>query len=183
VPSLFATRNALAFEPRPKKIDVEVVDPVAVHVHDLPVSSSDTVEEPTSVRASVAGAHGSVPRSPVRVIDAPVVVTADVNVPVPSFLLAIEPCALPSVPVPESRAYRAMGFAFPLICLWMRKSSVKRMREREANVGLDPEDEAARWLAEHAPKPPADEPKAARKSKLLHQFRNREVVRWKGRSN
>jgi hypothetical protein len=55
----------------------------------------------------------------------------------------------------------------------MRKGSVKRMREREANVGLDPEDEAARWLAEHAPKPPADESKAARKSKLLHQFRNR----------
>jgi hypothetical protein len=47
------------------------------------------------------------------------------------------------------------------------------MREREANVGLDPEDEAARWLAEHAPKPPAAVPKAARKSKLLHQFRNR----------
>lgn len=47
------------------------------------------------------------------------------------------------------------------------------MREREANVGLDPEDEAARWLAENAPKPALDPPKAARKSKLLHQFRNR----------
>jgi hypothetical protein len=55
----------------------------------------------------------------------------------------------------------------------MRKNSVKRMREREAQVGLDPEDEAARWLAENEPKPAADEPKAARKSKLLHQFRNR----------
>jgi hypothetical protein len=47
------------------------------------------------------------------------------------------------------------------------------MREREAAVGLDPADEAAQWLAEHDRPPPADEPKAARKSKLLHQFRNR----------
>ena len=55
----------------------------------------------------------------------------------------------------------------------MRKESVKRMREREAQTGLDPDDAASRWLAEHDAPPPADEPKAARKSKLLHQFRNR----------
>lgn len=53
------------------------------------------------------------------------------------------------------------------------RQKVARMREREAAVGLDADDDAARWLAEHDPPPPTDEPKAARKSKLLHQFRNR----------
>ncbi len=47
------------------------------------------------------------------------------------------------------------------------------MREREAAVGLDADDDAARWLAEHDPPPPTDEPKTTRKSKLLQQFRNR----------
>jgi hypothetical protein len=47
------------------------------------------------------------------------------------------------------------------------------MREREASAGLDPDDEAARWLAEHDPEPRPEPPKAARKSKMLHQFRNR----------
>jgi hypothetical protein len=47
------------------------------------------------------------------------------------------------------------------------------MREREASAGLDPEDEAARWLSQHDPSPPTAESKSARKSKLLHQFRNR----------
>ena len=50
------------------------------------------------------------------------------------------------------------------------------MREREAAIGVDADDEAAKWLAEHDPPPPADEPKAARKSKLLHQFRNRRTT-------
>jgi hypothetical protein len=53
------------------------------------------------------------------------------------------------------------------------RQKVEKMREREASVGLDAEDEASRWLSEHDPPPPPDESKSARKSKLLHQFRNR----------
>lgn len=55
----------------------------------------------------------------------------------------------------------------------LSRQKVARMRECEASVGLDPEDEAARWLAEHDPPPPPDESKASHKSKLLHQFRTR----------
>ena len=46
--------------------------------------------------------------------------------------------------------------------------------ERERTVGVDPDDEAARWLEEHDPKPPAPEPKAAKKSKAVHRFRQRQ---------
>jgi hypothetical protein len=48
---------------------------------------------------------------------------------------------------------------------------VEKMREREQTVGLDAEDAAARWLDEHDAPPPPEEPKAARKSKALHRFR------------
>jgi hypothetical protein len=46
--------------------------------------------------------------------------------------------------------------------------------ERERSVGVDPDDEAARWLEEHDPKPPPAEPKAARKSKAVHRFRQQQ---------
>jgi hypothetical protein len=47
------------------------------------------------------------------------------------------------------------------------------MSERERATGLDPDDEAARWLAENDPAPEPRTPKAARKSKALHRFRQR----------
>ena len=46
--------------------------------------------------------------------------------------------------------------------------------ERERAVGVDPDDDAARWLEEHDPKPPPPEPKAAKKSKAVHRFRQRQ---------
>jgi hypothetical protein len=104
VPSLFATRNALASSPLPQKPDVDVVDPVGVHVQRLPVRLSVYVDAETREIVAVAGAHDSVPRSPVRVVAAPVAVTAAVNVPLPSFLLVIVPLALARVPVPLSFA-------------------------------------------------------------------------------
>jgi hypothetical protein len=50
---------------------------------------------------------------------------------------------------------------------------VARMREREASVGLDAEDEAAKWLAENDPPAPPKVPKAAKKSVRLHRFKQR----------
>lgn len=51
---------------------------------------------------------------------------------------------------------------------------VEKMREREASVGMDPEDDAARWLAEHDPPPPPKARKSAKKSVTLHRFRQRQ---------
>jgi hypothetical protein len=55
----------------------------------------------------------------------------------------------------------------------LTERGVKRMIERERSVGLDAEDEAAKWLAENDAPPPPARPKAASKSKALHQWRNR----------
>jgi hypothetical protein len=52
--------------------------------------------------------------------------------------------------------------------------SVEKQRERERNVGLDQEDEAARWLAEHDPPPETKTPKSASKSKTLHRWRQQQ---------
>jgi hypothetical protein len=49
---------------------------------------------------------------------------------------------------------------------------IQKRGERERTAGLDPEDDAARWLAEHDPEPPPPEPKF--KSKELHRWRQRQ---------
>ena len=54
----------------------------------------------------------------------------------------------------------------------LTERGVKRMIERERAVGLEAEDEAARWLAEHDKQPAPPTPKAASKSKALHRWRN-----------
>jgi hypothetical protein len=51
--------------------------------------------------------------------------------------------------------------------------AAQNLGERERGVGLDPEDEAARWLQEHDPPPKPEPPKSATKSKVLHQWRQR----------
>jgi hypothetical protein len=55
----------------------------------------------------------------------------------------------------------------------VNRKRVERMNERERNAGLDPEDEASKWLAENDPPPPPRTPKAASKNKLLHRYKRR----------
>lgn len=47
--------------------------------------------------------------------------------------------------------------------------------ERERAAGLDPDDEAARWLREHDPAPAPALPKSGGKSKELHRWRQRQA--------
>ena len=49
--------------------------------------------------------------------------------------------------------------------------AARKRAERERAVGLDPDDEAGRWLEEHDPKPPPPVPKSVTKSKALHRWR------------
>jgi len=51
----------------------------------------------------------------------------------------------------------------------------RNLGERERLTGLDPDDEAGRWLQENDPKPEPKQPKAATKSKTLHRFRQRQA--------
>jgi len=53
-----------------------------------------------------------------------------------------------------------------------RRGAEKR-GERERAAGLDPDDDAARWLTEHDPPPEPAVPKALSKSKKLHRWRQR----------
>jgi hypothetical protein len=56
----------------------------------------------------------------------------------------------------------------------LTSKGAKKLGERERTVGLDPEDEATRWLDEHGPPSPPRVPKAASKSKVLHRWRQRQ---------
>jgi hypothetical protein len=53
----------------------------------------------------------------------------------------------------------------------------KKLGDRERSVGLDPTDDAARWLAEHDPPAPLEVPKGTFKSKELHRWRQRQTER------
>jgi hypothetical protein len=47
----------------------------------------------------------------------------------------------------------------------------QKLGDRERMVGLEPDDDAARWLQDNDPKPEPKQPKSASKSKLLHRWR------------
>jgi hypothetical protein len=53
----------------------------------------------------------------------------------------------------------------------LTQRGVRKLAERERELGLDPADAAAKWLEEHDPKPPPVTPKSATKSKHLHRYR------------
>jgi len=50
----------------------------------------------------------------------------------------------------------------------------QRRAERERRTGLEPEDEAARWLKEHDPPPKPPESKSKFKSTELHRWRQKQ---------
>jgi hypothetical protein len=52
--------------------------------------------------------------------------------------------------------------------------AARKLAERERATGLDPDDEAARWLAEHDPTPQPAPPKSERKSKALHRWKRQQ---------
>lgn len=56
----------------------------------------------------------------------------------------------------------------------LTSEGAKKLGERERTVGLDPEDDATRWLDEHDAPPKPRPPKSAGKSKALHQWRRRQ---------
>jgi hypothetical protein len=56
----------------------------------------------------------------------------------------------------------------------LTRKHAEKLGERERAAGLDPADEAARWLEEHDPKPEPSPPKSAYKSKSLHRWRQRQ---------
>lgn len=56
----------------------------------------------------------------------------------------------------------------------LTSKGVLKRAARERAVGLEPDDPAARWLEDNDPKPVPAPPKAAKKSKAVHRFRERQ---------
>jgi hypothetical protein len=59
----------------------------------------------------------------------------------------------------------------------------QKLGELERELGLDPDDDASRWLQEHDPKPEPKPPRAATKSKTLHRWRQRQQKEIAARIN
>jgi hypothetical protein len=55
----------------------------------------------------------------------------------------------------------------------LTEKGAKKRGERERGVGIDPEDEAARWLEQQDPEPPPEPSKSRFKSKELHRWRQK----------
>jgi hypothetical protein len=51
---------------------------------------------------------------------------------------------------------------------------VQKQSARERTTGMQPDDDAAQWLAEHDKQPPPQVPKSATKSKALHRWRRQQ---------
>jgi hypothetical protein len=58
----------------------------------------------------------------------------------------------------------------------LTSTGAQKRAARERQVGLEPEDEAAKWLAEHDPPPAPKQPQSPLKSKAMHQWRRRTEV-------
>jgi hypothetical protein len=56
----------------------------------------------------------------------------------------------------------------------LTRKGAEKLGQRERAAGLDPDDEAARWLEERDAKPEPPPPKSAYKSKTLHRWRQRQ---------
>jgi hypothetical protein len=56
----------------------------------------------------------------------------------------------------------------------LTRRGAEKLGERERAVGLDPDDAAAQWLAEHEAQPETHESKSRFKSKELHRWRQRQ---------
>ncbi|MFN2471162.1 MAG: hypothetical protein ABR583_09280 [Gaiellaceae bacterium] len=57
----------------------------------------------------------------------------------------------------------------------LTSEGARKRGERERGAGLDPCDEAGRWLQEHDSPPAPAPPKAAFKSRTLHRWRQRQA--------